>query len=52
MAEERVVVEVDLRVERKQLVVLRRDEGIDLEQRRIGFDERLVQALEEGDGLR
>ena len=51
MAEERVVVEVDLGVEREELVVLGGDEGIDLEQRSVGFDEGLVEALEEGDGL-
>ena len=47
MAEERVVVEGDLGVEREKLVVLGRDEGIDLDQRGVGIDERLVEALEE-----
>ena len=47
MAKERVVVEVDLGVEREELVVLGRDEGIDLEQRGVSLDEGLVEALEE-----
>ena len=51
MAEERVVVEVDLGVEGEELVVLGGDEGIDLEQRGVGFDEGLVEALEERDRL-
>ena len=51
VAEERIVVEGDLGVERKQLVVLGRDEGIDLDQRSIGIDEGPVEALEEADRL-
>src|ERR1700691_2243844 len=51
MAEERVVVEVDLGVEREELVVLCGDEGIDLEERRIGVDEGAIEALEEADRL-
>ncbi len=41
MAEEGVVVEGDLGVEREELVVLGGDEGIDLDQRGVGIDERL-----------
>ena len=52
MAEERVVVEGDLGVERKELVVFGGDEGIDLDQRGVGVDEGLVEALKEGDGVR
>src|ERR1035438_9225455 len=51
MAEECVVIEVDLRIEREELVVLGGDEGIDLQQRRVGIDESLVEALEETDSL-
>ena len=47
VAEERVVVEVDLAVEREELVVLGGDEGIDLEQRGVGLDEGLVEAWHE-----
>ena len=47
MAEERIVIEGHLRVERKQLVILGGDERIDLQQRSIGFGKGLVQALEE-----
>jgi hypothetical protein len=52
MAEERVVVEGDLGVEGEELVVLGGDEGIDLDQRGVGLNEGLVEALEKGDGLR
>jgi len=45
MAEERVVVEGDLGVQREELVVLGGDERIDLHQRGVGFDKRLVEAL-------
>ena len=51
MAEERVVVKVDLRVEGEQLVVLGGDEGIDFDQRGVRIDDRLVQALEEAHRL-
>ncbi len=51
MAEERVVIEVDLRVEGKELVVFGGDEGVDLQQRRVGIDEGFVEALEESDSL-
>ena len=52
MAEQRVVVEVDLGVEREQLAVLGRDEGIDLDQRGVRLDESLVEALMNCDCLR
>ena len=42
MAEQRVIVERDLRVQRVKLVVLRGDERIDLNQRGIRFHKRLV----------
>ena len=51
MAEERVVVKGHLGIERKELVVLGGDEGIDLDQRSVRLDESLVEALEEDDGL-
>ena len=44
MAEERVVVESDLGVEREETSVGRGDEGIDLDQRSVGFEKRLVEA--------
>ena len=44
MAEQRVVVEVDLGVEREQPPVGRRDKRIDLEQRSVRIEERLVEA--------
>ena len=47
MTEQRVIVERDLRVQRKQLVVLGGDEWIDLHQRSVRIHERLVKALEE-----
>ena len=43
VAEERVVVEVHLRVEREQVAVFGDDQRIDLEQRGVGGDERLVE---------
>ena len=49
VAKDRVVVEGNLRVQREELVVLCRDERIDLHQRGVGLDEGLVQALEESD---
>ena len=42
MTEDRVVVEVDLAVEREELVVLGGDEGIDLQQRSVRIDVSLV----------
>ena len=44
MAVERVVVEVHLRVEREQVAVVGDDERVDLDERRVGGDERLVDA--------
>ena len=49
VAEEGVVVEGDFGVEGEELVVLGGDEGIDFDQRSVSVDERLVEALEEGD---
>ena len=40
---QRVVVEVHLGVERQQIAALGDDERVDLEQRRVGRDERLVE---------
>ena len=51
VAKERVVVEVDLGVEGEELAIVGGDEGIDLDQRGVGFDEGLVEALEEGHRL-
>src|ERR1035441_10017604 len=50
VAEEGIVVEGDLGVEREELVVFGGDEGIDLDQRGVGLDEGFVEALEECDG--
>ena len=50
MPEQRVVVERDLRVQCKQLVVLGRDERIDLHQRRVCIHESLVETLQKCDG--
>src|ERR1043166_3911567 len=47
MTKQRIVVEVDLRVERKQSVVLRQQERIDLHQRRIHLLIRRVERLHE-----
>ena len=47
MAEEGVVVEVELGVERQDFVVRGLDQGIDLEERAIGGDEELVEGLED-----
>ena len=44
MAEERVVVEVDLGVEREDLAVVGEDEGIDFGERGVGVDESAVRA--------
>ena len=44
VAEERVVVEGHLGVERDELAVAGEDEGIDFEQRGVGVDERAMQA--------
>ena len=43
VAKQRVVVEVHLRVEREQVAALGDDQRVDLEDRRIGGDERLVE---------
>ena len=51
MAKDRVVVEVDLAVERRELAVLCGDEGIDLHQQAVGLEERLVHAHHEAHGL-
>ncbi len=51
VAEERVVVEVDLGVERDQAVVLGRDQRIDFHQRSVGVEIRLVQCGEQRDRL-
>ncbi len=48
MAEQRVVVERHFRVEADDAVVLRHDERIDLDQRRVGFDERAIERREQG----
>src|SRR5439155_14686578 len=48
---QRVVVEVHLRVERQQIAGLRDDERIDLDERRVGGDERFVQRRREPDEL-
>ena len=50
-AEEAVVVEVHLRVEREQASIAARDEWIDLHQRGVGFLERVVQTGHEFHGL-
>ena len=47
MAEERVVVEVDLRVERDDAVVAGHDERVHLEERAVALVEALVESLEE-----
>ena len=47
MAEQRVAVEVELRVERDHLAVAGEDQRIDLGERRVGLVEHLVQALEQ-----
>ena len=52
MPEERVVVEVDLRVERKHALVSGHDQGIDLRKGGIGLVEGLVQGLQEITRLR
>ena len=51
VAEHGVVVEVDLAVECDELAVLGGDEGVDLHEGGVGFDERFVKAGHEGDGL-
>ena len=51
MPEERVVVEVDLGVEREELVVLGGDEGIDFKQRGVGVDEGAIEAQKKADSL-
>jgi hypothetical protein len=51
VAEERVVVEVDLGVEREELVVFGGDEGIDLDQRGVRVNEGAIEALKKGDGV-
>ena len=50
MAEERVVVEIELGVEREQPTVGARDERIDFDQRSIGLEKGTVQASKELDG--
>ena len=49
MPEQSVVVECNLRVQRKQTIVLGGDHGINFDHRRIGFDKRCVQSLHELD---
>ena len=44
---ERVVVEDDLRVERQQIAALGQDQRVDLDHRRVGLDERLVDRVEQ-----
>ncbi len=51
VAEERVVVDVHLGVERQQVAALGHDERIDLEERRVGRDERVVERTHQLDGL-
>ena len=51
MAEERIIVEVDLGVEGEELVVFGCDKGVDLDQRGVGFDVGLVKAQKELDGV-
>ena len=47
MPEQRVIVEIDLRIEREQPPIGRRNKRIDLHQRSIGVEERLIQAGQE-----
>ena len=47
MAVERVVVEVHLRVERQQIAARGDDERVDLEHRRVGAPERVVQGVQQ-----
>src|SRR5271170_2970421 len=47
MAIERVVVEINLRVERNQLAIARDDQRIDFDHRRICFEERAIERLQE-----
>ena len=49
MTEKGIVVESDLGVERKELVIFGGDEGIDLHQRSVSFNKGLVQALKKSD---
>ncbi len=49
MAEQRVIVEGDLGVESEKLVVLGRNERIDLDERSVGINECLIQILKESD---
>ena len=51
MAEERVVVEIDLGVEAEELAVFRDDQRIDLEQAHVLRDERCVERADERDAL-
>jgi len=51
MAKERVVVEVDLRVEGEDVARLRDQEGVDLDERRVGALEGAVEGEHEGLGL-
>ncbi|ABA49494.1 hypothetical protein BURPS1710b_0976 [Burkholderia pseudomallei 1710b] len=52
MAEQRVRIEVELRVERDHLAVARQHERVDFGERRVRFPERLVQALQDFARLR
>ena len=47
VAEERVVVDGELRVERTHLALGRDDQRVDLAEHRVGFDERGVEALDD-----
>jgi hypothetical protein len=47
VAEERVVVEADLRVECEQVAALGQDERVDLDHRGVGLDERAVERVQQ-----